>query len=139
MELLILLREILINFQFETENILYTLIVVLFSLSFMYYFKLFKVPELYLLTLISVFLVAVILSKFVKLMIPINNGVSRANFFGQSSWDSTASLFIIIISIFLLTLILSLYKNRRSFKSKDLEFEIEIELIRFFHRYYSIF
>ena len=127
MELLILLREILINFQFETENILYTLIVVLFSLSFMYYFKLFKVPELYLLTLISVFLVAVILSKFVKLMIPINNGVSRANFFGQSSWDSTASLFIIIISIFLLTLILSLYKNSRSFKSKDLEFEIEIK------------
>jgi hypothetical protein len=127
MELIILLRELLINFQLETENVLFVLIVLLFSLSFLHQFKSSKVPELFLFVLISIFIVTIMVSKYVKLKIPIMNGVSRANFIGQSSWDSTASLFVIIFSVYSVTLIFSLYRNTRRLEVKDSYLEMQIE------------
>jgi hypothetical protein len=137
-ELLSLLRELLINFQFETQNILFVLLGLLISLSFTYYFRLLKVPELYLLMLFAIFFTTIILSKYVRLNIPITNGVSRANFLGQSSWDSTISLLIVIACVYFPVLILSVYRNSKDNQVKDQNNVIEVKSVNKLGHFYKL-
>jgi hypothetical protein len=134
MNYLAYLQTVINNFQISSENVIFLIIFFIFWLGFKTYFDFKAIPQFIL--IFYFFTISYVLFRLsnIKFNFPIRGGISKANFHGESSWNTPVLLFTYIVFVISTVVVLLILKRRFSNTViHDPHLNSKIENLRYFY------